>query len=139
MRRLSVVLLLVVACASNRPATPGRPEVALERHGSLFFGSGRTAPLGVDIHVRNSATQPIRVRRIRLEASPAMAQFSIYPVERILNETVAPGDIYTLRLVATAVTNVQRPNEPLSLRTYVDFELDGKRHRELYQFLNVHE
>jgi hypothetical protein len=142
MRRplLPLLLLLAVACASaNRPSTPGRPEIGVRQLGSLFFGSGSTSPITFEVGIRNVAAEPIKIVRVRLEASPSMAQYTTYPVERVFNETLAPGETKAVSLVATARTLTRNPTEPLSMRAFIDYESGGTRHRELYMFFNVGE
>ena len=142
MRRLLLPLLLLLAagCASaNRPSTPGRPEVGIRQMGSLFFGSGSTSPISIEVGLRNVAAEPIQILRIRLEASPSMAQYTTYPVERVFNQTLAPGETKAVSLVATARTTTRNPTEPLSMRAFVEYSSGGTRHRELYTFFNVGE
>jgi len=142
MRRfvLPLLLLLAAACASaNRPSTPGRPEVAIRQLGSLFFGSGSTAPITFEVMVQNVARDPIQLLRVRVESSPGMAQYSTSPVERVFNQTLAPGETKSVSLVATARTLTRNPTEPLSMRAFVEYSSGGTRHRELYTFFNVGE
>jgi len=141
MRRLLIPLLLVAAaCASmNRPDTPGRPEVGVRQLGTLFFGSGSTSPVTFEVGVRNAAAEPIQLLRVRLESSPSMAQYSTNPVERVLNETLAPGQVKSISLTATARTLTRNPTEPLSMRAFVEYSSGGTRHRELYTFRDVGE
>jgi hypothetical protein len=68
-----------------------------------------------------------------------MAQYSTYPVERVLNDTLAPGQTKSVSLMATARTTTRNPTEPLSMRAFVEYASGGTRHRELYNFLDVGE
>ena len=101
--------------------------------GDMFFGSGRTAPLTLEVGISNPASRPLIVRRIRVE-SPGMVQYGIQPTERIFRETLQPGEGRVLAMTVTAIAGSSRLNatEPLTLRAWIDFEIDGKRFRELY-------
>lgn len=111
-----------------------RPEVEIRQAAPLFFGSGTTAPVSFDIAVANRGSEPLIVRRIRVE-SPGMVQYGVYPREEIYRETIPPGQTKTLALNATAWASQSRlqPSEPLSLRAMIDFESEGKHFREIYQ------
>lgn len=141
MRRLLLVLAsLSSACASlNQPPTPGRPEVEIVQQTPIFFGSGSEAPLNLAVTITNPAQEPIVVRRVRVTAGMGMTQYSIRPAERIVRETLAPGQSRELHLTATAYTDRARltPTEPLGLRTMVEYETGGRRHQELYILLVV--
>src|SRR6185295_11041482 len=131
MRRLLLPLLLLLAsaCASaNRPSTPGRPEVAMHQVGTLFFGSGSTAPITFEVAVLNVAKEPVQLLRVRVEASPGMGQYTTYPAERVFNQTLAPGETKSVSLVATARTLTRNPTEPLSMRAFVEYSSGGTRH-----------
>lgn len=131
-----VFSLLMLGCGSSantsRPANVPKPDVAV-RTGQLFFGSGTSAPLPLDVAVYNGAAQAIVVRRIRVE-SPAMTQYGILPFERIFRETVEPGTTKEFSLMPTAVASSarMRPTEPLTLRVWIDFEAGENRWREMY-------
>jgi len=136
MRYILSALLLVLAtagCASSgRPANISAPEIAVQQSGSIFFGSSQTAPVSIDVAVRNTSNVPLRLRNVRIDAA-GMSQYSIYPTERIVNEALAPGETRVISLFATAVTNRTRLNvtEPLSVRATVELEHEGKRFREV--------
>lgn len=131
-----LLLLFVLACGSSvntsRPANVPKPDVEI-RTGQLFFGSGTTAPLPLDVLVHNGSAQPIVVRRIRVE-SPGMTQYGIYPFERLFRETIEPGATESFPLNPTAVASAPRmhPSEPLILRAWIDFEAGENRWREMY-------
>ncbi len=132
--------LLFAACASiNQPPTPGRPAIEVRQSSALFFGSSSTAPLNLELEITNPSKEPIVLRRIRIQAGPGMVQFSIYPAERMVRETIEPGQSKVINMTATAYTNLSRldPTEPLGVRTTLDYEVGGKRHQELYVLLNV--
>ena len=140
MRNLALALAFLTACSSlNKPPTPGRPVVDLTQQSAIFFGSGGEAPLNLAVTISNPAKEPIVVRRIRVTAGIGMTQYSVRPAERMVNETIAPGETKELYLTATAYTNRTRltPTEPLGLRTILDYESGGKRHQELYVVLVV--
>jgi hypothetical protein len=134
-----LILLVAAACssspgASDRPNTIPKPEIAVRSTAStIFFGSGSTAPVPLEVLVQNNASVPLRVRRISIE-SPGMAEYTLYPLQRMFNEEVGPGQTKTFNLVGTAYTNVARlnPTEPLQVRATVEFEGPGKqRFREI--------
>jgi hypothetical protein len=123
----------------TQPPTPGRPEVEVHQATALFFGSSSTAPLNLEIEIANPAKEPILVRRVRVQPGPGMVQFSIYPAERMVHETIPAGGTKVVQLTATAFTNMSRndPTEPLGVRVTLDYESAGTRHQELYVLLNV--
>jgi len=133
---LALSVLFVAGCgstASSRPKDVPKPDVEIRTLGDMFFGSGRTAPLTLEVGISNPASRPLIVRRIRVE-SPGMVQYGIQPTERIFRETLQPGEGRVLALTVTAIAGSSRLNatEPLTLRAWIDFEIDGKRFRELY-------
>lgn len=137
MRRtaLSFAVLLTIACgsASSRPANVPAPSIATRAVGPIFFGSGTRTPITLEVNVTNHASVPLRVRNIEI-SSLGMAQYTIRPVRRLLNETIPPGGTRTVSLMTTAVTTVRNPSyEPLTLRTIVTLEAEGKRFREIVQ------
>lgn len=134
LRLLSIfVVTLAGACASaTRPPEIPPPSIHVRQMGSLFFGSGFTAPISLEVDVTNRAAEPLVVRQVRIE-SPGMAEYSLYPITRTFNTTLAPGQTETFHLSGTAYTNVTRlsPREPLAVRARVDFEARGRRFQEL--------
>lgn len=132
--RLLAATLLLAACASGtsggRPETIPQPEIRVERAGSVFFGSGSSAPVTLAIDITNRASVPIVLEELDL-SSPDMVQWGIRPMRRLYNETIAPGATHSVTLVATAVTRMRDPSEPLTIRTFVSFEAGGRRWREL--------
>jgi len=134
--------LLVAACASvTQPPTPGRPVIEVRRSSAIFFGSSSTAPLNLDIEILNPAKEAIVVRRVRVQPAPGMMQYNIYPALRTVHETIEPGETKIIHITATAYTGIARldPTEPLGIRAYLDYDLGGKRHQELYATVNVGE
>lgn len=141
MRRslLTLAVLAAVACASsnvpkygNRPSTVAQPEITIGLMSTPFFGSGYTAPMPLDVEIINHASVPLTVRRIRVE-STGMAEYALYPVERLLKDDIPPGQSKVFNLNATAYTNIARltPVEPLSMRATVDFETGDVRFHEI--------
>ncbi len=142
MRRLSLGLLLVaLGCGStggSRPADLASPEVTIRLGTRLFFGSGTTAPLILDVDVTNRAKEPITVRSIRV-TSPGMVQYAIVPARRYAKETIQPGETRTISVPATAVASRPRlmPSEPLTIRAEIDFEARGKRFFEFFHLTGI--
>jgi len=137
---LLLPLFFFAACSSvTQPPTKDRPLLEVRQASGLFFGSSQTAPLNLEVGIGNPAKEPIVVRRVRIQAGPGMVQFSIYPAERTVRETIPPGEARVVSVTATAYTNQTRldPTEPLGVRATVDYEVGGKRHQELYVLLNV--
>ena len=68
-----------------------------------------------------------------------MAQYGIRPVDRIFNETLAPGESKTMYLSTTAIAAVSglMAMEPLTLRVEGDFAVGGQRYHELFNIVNV--
>ena len=129
-------LWLAAACSSSsmskRPENVPKPDVQV-RVGEIFFGSGTTAPLPIDVAIINTGKQAIAVRRVFLE-TPSMMQFGIYPFERIFNETIEPGATGYFQMSPTAWASRSRlsPNEPLNLRVWVDFQSGEAHWRDVY-------
>jgi hypothetical protein len=135
MRKLVLALAFLTACSSlNQPPTPGRPEIEVFQQNPLFFGSANESVLNLEVTIRNPAKEPIVVRRVRLTAGIGMTQYSVYPAERRVLETIAPGESKVVYVAATAYTNITRltATEPLGLRAILDYESAGKRRQELY-------
>lgn len=131
----ALALILIAGCStagSTRPANVPQPDVNTEVAGSVYFGSGQTAPVTLEVSIRNNATVPIKARQIEITA-PGMTTYTIRSVRRIINETIAAGDTRTITLFSTAYTTVRDPAEPLTLRTIVYFEANGSKWREIVQ------
>lgn len=126
-------ILFLVACGSTgsgRPANIAAPDVRAELNGSVFFGSGSTAPANIDVLVTNRATVPIVLRRLEVD-SPGMGTYRIIRTARTVRENLAPGETKNVTVFATAVTTVRNPSEPLTLRVIADFESGKDRWREI--------
>jgi len=141
--RSSIIILLVsilVACSSSgtRPAGVAAADVSVRLAAPLFFGSGRTSAAALDVNVTNRANVPVTLRRIHISAS-GMLQYTIRPLDRIYNDTLAPGETkpYHLTTEAIASTPALTPTEPLNVRVDVDFEATGRRYREIFNIVNV--
>ena len=131
----SLVLFLAAACASSRsdrPAGIAQPDINAEAVGTVFFGSGSSAPITLEVTVRNNAQTAIAIREVEISA-PGMTTYTVRPVRRPFNETIAAGDTRSVTLFSTAYTSVRDPAEPLTLRTIVTFEANGQRWREFVQ------
>ena len=143
MRRPLVALVaLLAACSTSSSDTPSfpRPTVEVRQLGPIFFGSGFSAPVTIEVQVTNKANVPIRVREIEL-SSPSMSEYALARTRRTLLETLGPGETRSITVPATAVTNYSRltPTEPLSLRTIVLFEAEGKNYREVDHHNNIYQ
>jgi hypothetical protein len=139
-RRVSLLFLVVlaaalfaVACASagsSRPAAITAPEVRSDLVGTIFFGSGNTAPANIDVTVTNTASVPITLLRVEVD-SPGMGTYRIQRTARQVRENLGPGETKRVTVFATAITTVRNPSEPLTLRTIADFEAGKDRWREI--------
>jgi hypothetical protein len=135
-RRVSLLFLVsivAVACASggsSRPAAIAAPEIEAGLVGTVFFGSGNSAPANVDVIVTNRANVPIVLRRVDID-SPGMASYGLIRTSREVRETIAPGETKRVTVFATAVTTVRNPNEPLTIRVVAEFEAGTDRWREV--------
>lgn len=138
-RRVSLLFLVAAAtlaalgcgsAASSRPATISAPVLSSELVGTVFFGSGNTAPANIDVSVTNTASVPITLRRVEVD-SPGMATYRIQRTVRQFGETIAPGETKRVTVFATAITSVSNPSEPLTIRTVADFEAGNERWREI--------
>ncbi|MDP9194744.1 MAG: hypothetical protein M3P06_23860 [Acidobacteriota bacterium] len=130
---VAVAALFTIACGStgsSRPAGITAPDVSSDLSGTVFFGSGNTAPANIDVTVVNRASVPIVLRRVEID-SPGMATYAIRRTAREFRETIAPGETKRVTVFATATTNVRSPSEPLTLRTIADFEVGKDRWREI--------
>lgn len=138
MRRFAVpalVLILIAGCSSagsTRPAGVAQPDISTDLAGTVFFGSGRNAPVTLEVSIRNNATTAVTVRQIEVTA-PGMVTYTIRPVRRLVNEQIAAGDTKMISVFTQAYTNVRSPSEPLTLRTIVHLEANGARWREIVQ------
>ncbi len=128
------LLLLTLACASGggRPADIAAPTVVIQQANTIFFGSGTSAPVTLDVHIRNNAKVPIRVREVEIR-SPGMSQYTLLRTSRLFAETIPPGETRTVSLMATAVREQTRfrAEEPLSVSANLRFEANGKQFREV--------
>jgi hypothetical protein len=129
----ALAALLAFACASggnSRPAGVAAPEVRAGINGTVFFGSGNTAPANVDVFVTNNANVPIVLRRVQVD-SPGMATYTLIRSSRDFRQTIGPGATERVTVFSTAVTEVRNPSEPLTIRVISDFELGKDRWREI--------
>jgi len=137
---LFLLLALAVGCSSSgAKESPGKPALRIAQSAPLFFGSGFSAPLNVNVDISNVAKEPIRVRRVRLEPGGGQNQYNIYPHSRIVSETIQPGETKTLYVALTAYTDIRRlqPTEPLGMRAIIDYEFGGTRYQGYYIFLQI--
>jgi hypothetical protein len=140
MRRVMMplaLLLTLVSCASGdasgggRPADVAKPDIFIGvAGGTVFFGSGSNIPVTLDIEVTNRAKVPIILREVDV-ASHGMVQWSLRSRRQQYKETLAPGETKRVTLFTNAVSNSRYPQEPLSLRSFVHFEVNGKYFREV--------
>jgi len=139
-RRVSLLFLVAVslaffaaACGSTgtaRPANIAAPDLRAVINGTVFYGSGTTAPVTIDVIVTNQATVPITLRRVEID-SPGMVTHGVIRTSRMMRETIAPGETKSVSVFATSVTNVRNPSEPLHIRLVADFESGKDRWREI--------
>ncbi|HYC60968.1 MAG TPA: hypothetical protein VEK79_15505 [Thermoanaerobaculia bacterium] len=133
MSLLFLVSMLALACGSSSSARPGgiaAPELEADLVGTVFFGSGNSAPANIDVVATNRATVPIVLRRVQID-SPGMATYALIRTSRNVRETIQPGQSRRVTVFATAVTNVRNPGEPLTIRVIADFESGKDRWREI--------
>ncbi|HEY0157753.1 MAG TPA: hypothetical protein VGF28_10750 [Thermoanaerobaculia bacterium] len=138
MRRFAVpfVVLVLAACASGgstageRPSGIMQPDIEVKIAGNVFFGGTAEAPITFDVFIRNRAAETLNLREIEITA-PNMSTYSVRPARRNFNETIQANEEKKYTLFSTVQTLVANPREPLSLRTYVTFETDGLRWREM--------
>jgi hypothetical protein len=134
--RLVAIVFVMAACSSGGPpmsTSGGRAGVAVTLASPVFFGSGTTAPANLEVLVENRAGVPIVVRNISIQSS-GMLSWGIYPTQRMFNETVNPGEAKAFPMFATASARTSRmtPNEPLTVRTVVQFDAGKERFQEIY-------
>jgi hypothetical protein len=136
MRRTAVLLsiiLVAAACSSansQRPATIVQPQIDVNPVGGVFFGSGSSAPMTLEVIIGNPSTTAITVREIEL-SSPGMSQYAIRPVRRTVRESIPAGNQTRVNVFTMAYTTVRDPTEPLTLRAIVTFEAGATRWREV--------
>lgn len=134
MRNLVVCLisvaLLSCSSASQRPASVTAPDIVVDVPGSIFFGSGRTAPVTLEVSITNRASTPLRVRKIEA-STPSMTTYGLETVRQNFDETIAAGETKKFSVFTNAVTSVDSPKEPLSVRTVVTLEANGVLFREI--------
>lgn len=127
----SALLLLLAACASStRPANIPQPGIEVRQAGPIFFGSAPSTPVTVDIQITNRADVPILLRNA--EVSSNAEQYTIPRYRRTFDQTIAPGETRTVQVDATAVALSSRPvnAQPVLVRTFLLFEVNGKTFRE---------
>lgn len=129
------LLVFTLACSSSgtsRPAGVAAPTIVVEQANTIFFGSGLSAPVTMEVHVRNNANVPIRVREVEIR-SPGMSQYTLQRTSRLFSETVPPGETRTVSLIATAVREQTRfrAEEPLSISAVIRLEANGTQFREI--------
>ncbi len=134
MRTLAIcflsVALLHCATVSDRPASVAAPTVTVDVPGTIFFGAGNTAPVTLEVSITNHATTPLRVRQIEA-STPTMTTYRLQNIRQRFDEMIATGETKTLKLFTNAVTSVNSPKEPLSVRTIVTLEANGVPFREI--------
>ena len=125
---LVTVFAFTIACASSntaqRPANISRPDIDAELANHVFFGGGSSAPATIDVTVKNTATEPITVRRIEVD-TPDMTEWGLVRQSRSYAEVIEPGGTKAITFFGTATTITRERNEPLTFRTTVDFETAG--------------
>lgn len=133
-RILPLLLLAAIACASaqntQRPAELAQPGVDIRLTSPIFFGSGMTAPVTLDVDITNRAKVPLTLRRIELD-SPGMMQYELIRHARTFRETIEPGETKPVTLFATASRRVRYPSEPLTVRAILEFEAGDNVWREV--------
>jgi hypothetical protein len=137
MRRFAVpfVVLFLAACASGgrageRPSGIAQPDIEVQIVGNVFFGSTAEAPITFEVWIRNRAAETLNLREIEI-SSPNMTTYAVRPIRRNFNETIQANEEKKYTLFTSVRTAVANPREPLSLRTYVTFESNGMRWREM--------
>jgi hypothetical protein len=138
MRRFAVpfVVLLLAACASGggatgeRPSGIAQPDIEVQIVGNVFFGGTAEAPITFEVFIRNRAAETLNLREIEISA-PNMTTYAVRPIRRNFNETIQANEEKKYTLFTSVRTAVENPREPLSLRTYVTFESNGERWREM--------
>jgi hypothetical protein len=139
-RVLTIALCIAAAACSSAPRPKGlnRADVDVRLTNTLFFSSSGTAAANFEIDVTNTAEMPITVHAVRL-SSPGMVEYALRPVERLMNETIDPGESTTITMAAMFVgpAGTRESTEPLGIRVFLDFEADGKRHHDYFNILNV--
>jgi hypothetical protein len=132
---LFLAVFALIGCStagSTRPTNVAQPDIDANIAGPVYFGSGQTAPVTLEVTIRNNATVPLKAHQVEL-TSPGMTTYTLRAIRRIVNETIAPGDTRTITLFTQAYTTVRDPAEPLTLRTIVYFEANGAKWREIVQ------
>ena len=130
------LVLLTLACASGngsgRPDGVAEPTINIRQSSPIYFGSGTSAPVSLNVYVTNNANVPIRVRQVEIR-SPGMSQFTLIQTSRLFGETIPPGESRTLSLMATAVRSQTRfrAEEPLSVVAVVRMEAKGQEFRKV--------
>ena len=87
------------------------PEVEIRQANPIFFGSGYSAPVNFEVGIRNSGSQPLRVREIEI-STPGMAEYAVGPVRRIINDTIAAGEAKVFPIHATRAEAVETSDTP---------------------------
>lgn len=134
MRRLASLVVLIAACSSTSQ-NPYRPTVIARQLNAINFGATTRAPITVEVDITNKHTQPITIRRIRLEGGLSQ-QYAVTPADRTEAEVIGAGETRSFRLPMTAISQqgrVQDP-EPLNLRGFVTYLVGEQQYEDLYIF-----
>ena len=102
---LLTILAFAIGCASGntaqRPANIPRPEINSEIASEIFFAGGSSAPVTIDVSVKNSAAEPITVRRIEMD-TPDMTEWGLMRQSRSYEEVIEPGETKKITFFGTA-------------------------------------
>jgi hypothetical protein len=130
---------LALSCASahnaGRPSAIPQPEMNAELVNDPFFGSTLSAPVTLDVKVRNKGNVPITVRRIELD-SPTMTEWGFPRQARDYREVIEPGIEKSITFFATARAITTQRNEPLSYRLQITFEAGESQWREILNIIS---
>jgi hypothetical protein len=133
---------MLAACTSGGgkpPAGVAGADVSVNFAAPIFFGAGTSAPAAVDVTVRNRATVPIQVRRIRLSPTSSMTDYTVRPAEQMFNEAIPAGASKTFPISTTALASRGgiTPSEPMNVRVEVSLEANGTSYREIFTLMGV--
>lgn len=140
---VSLLAVFALGCATGastepRPADVSRPEITFAQRGEILFGGGNEAPVQLLVQIRNTAKVPLVVREIEV-SSPQTMYYSVGPSSMVYAETIPPGETRTLPLTARVYSETpdKVDEEPLSVRAFVLFDVEGKRFRETVMQRNI--
>lgn len=101
----------------------------------MYFTVSTVAPVGLEVRITNTSSEPLTVRRVRIEGAFTQ-QYQVRAMERPVLEVIAPGETKAIALSITATSQqgmISDP-EPLNLRGFISYTVGEKQFEDFYLF-----